>query len=106
MQHTEATLAKPQHAPVLAVFSWLIGIAMVLAIIAGMGLGKVLGWKGQIGILILFSVPVCTLGTGLAIASLIWRKEDKRIVQGALWLNGLVGFFAFPTAIYWLLAMA
>lgn len=105
MQQTQATVAKPQHKPFLATLSWLIGIGMILTIVVGMGLGKVMGWKGQIGILILFSVPICTFGTGLAIASLIWRKEDKRVVQGALWLNGLLGFFAFPIAIYWLLAM-
>ncbi|GEM_PF-6803907 len=105
MQQTEAAVVKPQHAPVLAVLSWMFGIAMVLAIVVGMSLGKVMGWKGQVGVLILSAVPVCTVGTGLAIASLIWRKEDKRVVQGALWLNGLVGFFAFPIMIYWLLAM-
>ena len=105
MQQTQATVAKPQHAPFLATLSWLVGIAMVLAIIAGMGMGKAMGWKGQIGVLILMSAPVCTLGTGLAIASLIWRREDKRVVQGALWLNGLLGLFCFPIAIYWLLVM-
>jgi uncharacterized membrane protein YadS len=105
MQQAQTVVADRHHAPVLAVLSWLIGIAMVLAIIIGMSLGKVMGWKGQVGVLILSAVPVCTVGTVLAIASLIWRKEDKRVVQGALWLNGLLGFFAFPILVYWLLAM-
>lgn len=105
MQQTEAAVAAPHQSPVLAVLSWTLGIAMVLAIIIGMSLGRVMDWKGQVGVLIISAVPVCTVGTGLAIASLIWRKEDKRVVQGAMWLNGLLGFFAFPILVYWLLAM-
>lgn len=105
MQSADPTPTKAQHPPVLTLLSWLIGVAMALAIVIGMGAGKVMHWKGAIGLLILAAVPVCTLGTGLAIASLIWRKENKRFVQGALWLNGLLAFFAFPILIYWLLAM-
>jgi uncharacterized membrane protein YadS len=105
MEYTETPVVKARHAPVLAVLSWLLGVAMVLAILIGMALGKAMGWKGQVGLLILAGVPLCTLGTSLAIASLIWRKEDKRFAQGALWLNGLVAFFAFPLMLYWLLAM-
>lgn len=105
MQDTEAADAKPEHRPVLAVLSWMIGIAVILAIIIGAISGKVMGWKGQIGFLIVMAMPICTLGTALAIASLIWRKEDKHVVQGAMWLNGMVAFFAFPAIVYWLLAM-
>ena len=105
MENPETPVAKTRHVPVLAVLSWLLGIAMVVAILVGMLLGKAMGWKGQVGLLILSGVPFCTLATGLAIASLIWRKEDKRVAQGALWFNGLVAFFAFPVMLYWLLAM-
>ncbi len=105
MQHTQAPAVKPEHAPVLAVLSWAIGVLMVLAVLIGALSGKLGGWKGQIGVLIVAAIPVCALGTGLAVASLIWRKEDKRVVQGALWLNGMVTFFAFPAMVYWLLAM-
>lgn len=103
--HAQAAPDETKHPPVFALLSWAIGIGMLITLILGMGVGRVMGWKGQIGLLILSAVPVCTVGTGFAIASLIWRRENKHIVQGALWLNGLLAFFAFPLLCYWLLAL-
>lgn len=91
---------------VLATLAIVIGVAMVAAIVLGIGGGIVHGWKGQVAMLILTSIPVCTLGTGLAVISLIWRKENKKLAQAALWLNGLVAFFGFPLMIYWVLVLA
>src|SRR5512133_2558121 len=81
---------------VLSGLSLLIGIAMVLSILTGIAGGLAHVWRGQVAVLILMAVPVCSLGTGLAIASLVWRKESHNIGQAGLWLNGLLAFFAFP----------
>ena len=94
-----------QHRPVLAALSLLIGVLMALIVLGGMIAGKAQGWKGGVGMLILACVPVCTVATAMAIISLVWRQENKSVAQYSLWLNGLLGFFAFPLMVYWLLAM-
>ena len=43
-------------------------------------------------------------GTGLAIISLVWRKENRTLGQYALWLNGMLAFFSFPVMVFWLLS--
>ncbi len=108
MQHSIEAESKQQEqyqASVLSGISLLIGLGMALAILAGMIGGKVHGWKGGVSMLILWSVPVCTIGTALALASLVWRSENKHLAQIALWVNGMVAFFAFPLLVYWLLGM-
>lgn len=92
---------KPNRS-ILAALALLAGLGMTLAIAIGMIGGMFHPWKAQVGLLIMASIPVCTIATGLAIASLIWRKENKSLAQSALWLNGMLAFFAFPIAISWL----
>lgn len=105
-QHTTQVVSPvPQHRPVLAALSLLMGMTMSLAVLVGMIAGKAHGWKGGVGMLILTCVPWCGAATALAIISLVYRKESKAVAQYALWLNGLLGFFAFPLMVYWLIAM-
>ena len=51
--HAEAAPQETKHPPVFALLSWAIGIGMLVTLVAGMGVGRVMGWKGQIGLLIL-----------------------------------------------------
>jgi hypothetical protein len=107
MDQSTAGVVQPEveHRPVLAALSLLIGMSMALIVVVGMVAGKSQGWKGGVGMLILACVPVCTVATAMAIISLVWRRENKSVAQYALWLNSLLGFFAFPLMVYWLLAM-
>lgn len=104
-QHTLGPSDTQQNRSVLSILALIIGIAMALAIIVGMVGGKIHGWKPQVGMLILISIPVCALATGLAMISLVWRRENKHIGQAALWINGMITFFGVPLLVYWLLAM-
>lgn len=105
MQSTEPNHIDRKIHSGLAALSLVIGAGMTLAILLGMVGGKVHNWKAGVGMLIMLSIPICTLGTALAIVSLIWRKENKKLAQAGLWLNGLLAFFGFPLMIYWLLAI-
>ena len=80
-----------------------IGVVMALAIAVGMVGGLVHNWKGPVATLILIAIPVCAISTGLALISLVWRKENKNIGQAALWLNGMLAFFGLPLMMWWLL---
>lgn len=105
MQAVESGQNERRKPSALATLSLVIGAGMALAILVGMVGGEVHKWKAGVGLLIMVSIPICTLGTGLAIASLVWRKENKKLAQAGLWLNGMLAFFGFPLMIYWLLAM-
>ena len=97
---------KSEHRPVFAAIGLAIGLAMFLAILGGMVGGKVHGWKAEIGMLIFLAIPICAIGTGLAMISLVMRRESKSLAQAALWLNGMITFFGFPLMVYWLISIA
>lgn len=94
-----------QHRPVFASTGLAIGGAMLLAILGGMVGGVIQGWKAEIGMLIFMAIPICALGTALAMISLVTRRENKTLAQTALWLNGMITFFGFPLMVYWLIAI-
>lgn len=103
----KAPTSTRHHQP--SIFSSLaiaIGVGMALAILAGMIGGKVHGWRGGVAMLILLGIPTCAVGTAMAIIALVWRKENPKLGQAALWLNGMIAFFGFPLMIYWVLALA
>ena len=103
LRRSEKTVV--QQAPIFATTGLIIGVAMLLAIFGGMVGGKVYGWKAEIGMLILSAIPICALGTGLAMIALVMRQESKSLAQAALWLNGMIAFFGFPLMVYWLIAI-
>lgn len=100
-----AQAAPAMHRPVFATFSILIAIAIALTWLISL----VAVWQGAspagAGIALLLTIPAGAIGAGLAIVALMFRGENKRIVQYGLWLNGLLGFFAFPLMMTVLLAM-
>lgn len=84
------------HRPVVASLSILIAIAIALTwIISLAGV-----WRGAspagAAMAILATIPLGAFGAGIAIFALVFRGEDKQIIQYGLWFNGLMGFFAFP----------
>ena len=82
--------------PVLATFSILIAAAVALTWVISL----IAVWRGVppagSGLAILLTVPAGAVGSGIAILALMYRGENKHIVQYGLWTNGLLGFFAFP----------
>ena len=82
--------------PVLATFSILIAAAIALTWVISL----IAVWRGAPpagpGLAILLTIPLGAVGAGIAILALMFRGENKRIVQYGLWTNGLLGFFAFP----------
>lgn len=99
----EQRRAEVSGRPVLTVLSLLIGAGMLVAMVVGMIAGLVEGWKGGVGMLILSAIPVCAVATLLALVALIWRRESKPLAQVSLWINGMLGFFAFPILVFWLI---
>ncbi len=86
----------PITRPVFATLSILIAIAIALTWLISL----IAVWGGAspagAGVALLLTIPAGAVGAGIAILTLMFRGENKKIVQYGLWLNGLLGFFAFP----------
>ncbi len=94
----------PRDPPVFAALSLIVAVATLVTLAVGIVGGLMHGWAGQVAMLILVSIPVCTIGTALAIISLVWRHESRSLGQAGLWLNGMTAFFGVPMVVFWLLA--
>jgi len=95
----EQTVSPNYSSPLLAGLS--IAIACVVAIvwvaaIAGIRFGAA---PATAGMVIMGSIPLALVGTTAALLALIFRNENKHVVQYGLWTNGLLAFFAFPVMV-------
>ncbi len=95
------TLDVRYSPPVLAALSILIAVVVTIIWLASVLSTHFGAAPATAGMVILATIPLALLGNTAALLALIFRNENKHVVQYGLWTNGLFAFFAEASGRVW-----